>query len=149
MSAGLFSTRDASPDRNRLRPLIGSIAIAPISFIVRDLPEARGSRTSQAARWHISPRAMPPSVVLVKRDGRRARPANEVRQLVDDVYHRDLQKGLAQPPWRTAGTGTFFHFLRRRPRGGVLGHSCLRYGLCGREHHDGRECLEPANHGAC
>ena len=66
MSAGLLSTRDASPDRNRLRPLIGSIAIAPISFIVRDLPEARGSRTSQAARWNISPSAMPPSVVLMK-----------------------------------------------------------------------------------
>ncbi len=51
---------------NRLRPVIGSMAMAPISFHRRGFPLRRVSRTSQAARWNISPSAMPPSVVLIR-----------------------------------------------------------------------------------
>ena len=41
-------TREASPLAKRLRPVIGSSAIAPISLHVRALPVARGLRTSHA-----------------------------------------------------------------------------------------------------
>ena len=66
MSAGLSTTREASPAMNRMSPLIGSSAVAPISFHIRDLPVACVLRTSHAVRWNISPSAIPPSVVLMK-----------------------------------------------------------------------------------
>ena len=66
MSGGLSSTREASPDMKRLSPVIGSIAVAAISRINRGLPVRCVLRTSHAARWNISPSAMPPSVVLMK-----------------------------------------------------------------------------------
>jgi hypothetical protein len=47
--------------------VIGSMVVAPIiSRHNRPRPVARVSRTSQAARWNISPSAMPPRVVLMK-----------------------------------------------------------------------------------
>ena len=66
MSGGLSETREESPDTKRFTPVTGSIAVAPISLQRRDLPVARVLRTSQAPRPNISPRAMPPSVVLMK-----------------------------------------------------------------------------------
>src|SRR4029434_4568867 len=65
-SDGLSLTRDASPLAKRLRPVIGSSAVAPISLQRRCLPVACVLRTSHPARWNISPSAMPPSVVLMK-----------------------------------------------------------------------------------
>src|SRR5262245_50434910 len=50
----------------RWAPEIGSIAAAAISFQTRRRPLPRGSRTSQAVRWNISPSATPPNVVLIR-----------------------------------------------------------------------------------
>ena len=55
-----------SPVMKRFTPVMGSITVAAISFHSRPRPVLWVSRTSQAARWNISPRAIPPSVVLMK-----------------------------------------------------------------------------------
>ena len=47
ISAGFDVTREASPERKRLRPVSGSITAAAIS---RPSPGVPGRRTSQAAR---------------------------------------------------------------------------------------------------
>ena len=64
--AGFSTTLRASRSMKRLMPVIGSITAAMISRVMRLLPVSVVSLMSHAERWNISPRVIPPSVVMIR-----------------------------------------------------------------------------------
>src|SRR5687767_8828323 len=93
-SGGFSEIRPVSPRTSRLNPLTGLMSPAPISRTTRSEPVAWLSRVREENRNNISPRVIPPIVVIARSlgDGAHTSPNNSHIRLPPKAQGTDSQK---------------------------------------------------------